>query len=280
MRLTSRSRILEFSGRSLVMAALNATPDSSVGSSRSMDPGSLAEKAVSAVHDGAGIIDIGGESTGPESENVSMEEELRRVIPAVKAVRSALPDVWISVDTSKAGVAKASLASGADMINDVTAGRGDPAMLPFIAESGCPYILMYAKDPSPRTTKADTHYDDVVAAIRAFLLACKAACEEAGISQIIVDPGLGHFVSSIPSYSFEILRRLREFSDMGPVLVSPSRKSFLAGPEKLPSADRLPGTAAASAIAVMNGASYIRTHDVLEVRRACEIAEKILSTKH
>jgi dihydropteroate synthase len=138
---------------------------------------------------------------------------------------------------------------------------------------------MYSKDATPRTTIASVQYDDVVATISSFLRERKEAACRAGIPEerIILDPGLGHFVSSEPAYSFEVLRRLLEFESLGsPLLLSPSRKSFLAGRANLATKDRLPGTIAASVIAVLNGASYIRTHDVAEIRRACDAATAAL----
>jgi dihydropteroate synthase len=142
-------------------------------------------------------------------------------------------------------------------------------MFSVISNAGCPIVLMFAKDETPRTTIQNVEYDDVVMHVHAFLEKRIAAALEAGIARdrLIVDPGLGHFVSSNPEYSFDILRRLREFSDLGPVLVSPSRKSFLAGPKNLPPKDRLPATLDASELATKNGASLVRTHDVLETVR-------------
>ena len=227
--------------------------------------------------DGADILEIGGESTGPTSQEVSLDEELSRVIPVVRGIKEAFPDAKISVDTWKALVAIEALKENVMMINDVTAGRGsDGEMFDVLKDSSAQLVLMYAKDSSARTTIQDEHYNDVVLTVREFLSARKGAAIAAGIdpAKIILDPGLGHFLSSDAKYSFQVLARLKEFLSLdSPLFVSPSRKSFLAGPEKLPTAERLPGTIAASVVALQNGATYIRTHDVLEVRRACEIAE-------
>jgi dihydropteroate synthase len=208
---------------------------------------------------------------------VSLEEELARVLPALQAVRRRLPTVWIGIDTWKADVARGALEAGADMVNDVTAGRGDPTMLPLIAQAGCPYVLMYSKDRTARTTLEKKSYTDVIRVIHDFLSARLLAAHAAGIrrEQLIVDPGLGHFVSADPQYSFRILRSLKSFHDLGPVLVSPSRKSFLAGPRKLEPPDRLPATLAATVIAAMNGAGFIRTHDVKETREALEVTRGV-----
>lgn len=236
------------------------------------------ERAGRLLAEGADILEVGGESTGPASKDVSAAEEMRRVVPVAEALHRKFPDATISVDTWKAAVAEAALAAGASMINDVTAGRGDARMFSVVARTEVRVVLMYAKDPTPRTTVEAQEYDDVAATIKTFLRGRRDAAVAAGIdaSRIILDPGLGHFVSSLPRYSFQIIARLREFADLGcPLLLSPSRKSFLAGKDNLPVRDRLPETIAASAIAVLNGASFIRTHDVLEVRRGIEVAENI-----
>jgi dihydropteroate synthase len=278
MKLFSRHRSLDLGRRVGIVAILNVTPDSYVDGGKFTRPEALIEHAVRCIDDGADILEIGGESTGPDSPDVSPEEEVARVIPAVRAVRNCLPDAWIAVDTWKADVAGKALDVGADMINDITAGRGDPMMLSLIADAGCPYVMMYGKDASARTTLDSKQYTDVSRVIYDFLKARLLAAHAAGIrrEQVIVDPGLGHFVSADPAYSFDILRSLRKFTDLGPVLVSPSRKSFLAGSKNLPPKDRLPATLAATAIAVMNGAGFIRTHDVKETREVAEVVDEVI----
>ncbi len=261
-----------------IVGVLNVTPDSFHDGGRFLDPAAAVAQAVALRRAGADVVEVGGESTGPNSPAVSAEEELSRILPVIRAIRVATPDLPLSVDTYKAAVASAVLAEGVSMINDVTAGRSDPELFAAVAKSDAKLVLMHAKDPSPRTTIAENGYDDVVATIAAFLAARRDAAVAAGVrlSRIILDPGMGHFVSSDARWSLELLGRLPEFGSLGsPLLLSPSRKSFLAGSEKLRTADRLPGTIAASAIAVLHGAAYIRTHDVLEVRRGCEIASAI-----
>ena len=254
-----------------IVGALNVTPDSFHDGGKYLSIEAAVERAGQMLNDGAEIIEIGGESTGPKSPEVPLEEELQRVIPVITAIRKAYPAAHISVDTWKSAVAHEALTAGVMMINDVTAGRSDSKMFTVLAHSSAQYVLMYSKDATPRTSIHAQHYDDVVKTVMSFLRERKAAAVSAGIptDRIILDPGLGHFVSSDPKYSFEILRRLREFDTLGsPLFLSPSRKSFLAGARNLPTEERLPGTIAASVIAVLNGASYIRTHDVRELRRA------------
>lgn len=261
-----------------IVGVLNVTPDSYYDGGRFVSPKQAVERVGEMLREGADIIEIGGESTGPGSPGVSEEEELRRVVGTLHAVREAHPAALLSVDTCKARVAAEAVDAGACMVNDVTAGRFDAQMFPALAASQARCVLMYAKDETPRTTVSERQYDDVVSAVRAFLADRKEAAIRAGIAQerIILDPGMGHFVSSDPRYSFELLARLHELSSLGsPLFVSPSRKSFLAGREGLAPEQRLPGTVAASAIAVLHGAAYIRTHDVEAVRQGCEVALEV-----
>lgn len=254
-----------------IVGILNVTPDSFHDGGKFVSIETAVKQAGQMLQDGADFIEIGGESTGPTSKDVSLEKELSRVIPVLQAIRTSHPSAKIAVDTYKAAVAEAAIKEGAVMVNDVTAGRADSTMFEAIARSHARLVLMYAKDPTPRTTISERHYDDVLKTIIAFLAERKEKTIAAGISadRIILDPGLGHFLSSDPRYSFEVLERLGECQVLGcPILVSPSRKSFLAGPKNLPPSQRLSGTIEASVLAAKNGANYVRTHDVAEVRRA------------
>ncbi len=266
-----------------IIGVLNVTPDSFYDGGNNVSEDAALAQAQIMFDEGADVIEVGGESSGPGASDVSTEEELQRVIPIIHAIHAAHPSIIISVDTYKADVATAAIEAGASMINDVTAGRMDPNLFAVVAKASVPLVLMYSKDPTPRTTKDAIDYHDVVGHISAFLRERKQAAMQAGVAEknIILDPGLGWFVSAHAKYSFEIIARLREFQTLGsPLLLSPSRKSFLAGSEQLPPQDRLPATIAASAIAALHGASYIRTHDVEAVRRACEVGIVIGKTKH
>ena len=253
----------------LIMGILNVTPDSFYDGGRFLSTEKACERARAMVEEGADIIDMGGESTGPGSSAVSVEEELRRVMPVVERVRDRVRvrKCLTSVDTYKAEVAKRTLDAGAEMINDVTAGRADPEMFALIAEEGCSYIMMHSKDDSPRTTVKNVHYDDVLQTIHDFFEERLEKALRAGVKkeQLILDPGLGHFVSSDPQYSWQILENLEFFKDFGcPLLVSPSRKSFTATRPNQPSSQRLEGTLEATKLALEHGADIIRTHDVGE----------------
>lgn len=279
--------------RPLLMAILNVTPDSFSDGGKLYSQGKLnirkaIAKGIQMAQEGADIIDIGGEATGPTSHDVPLEEELQKVVPVVKALRKKLDStgytsVWISVDTHKAEVAKQAIKAGAKMINDVTALRGDLKMASIIADTGVSLIIMYSKDKTPRTTKKKVTYKDVVKSIKKFLEERIRYGRLEGIkrSQFVIDPGMGAFVSGHPKYSLEILGHLEEFENFQlPILIGASRKGFigeLLGQKSKPLkvTERLEGSLACAAIAVMNGAHIIRAHDVKETRKVVDIAYQI-----
>lgn len=244
------------------VAVLNLTPDSFSDGGQFKEFGGsvdLLERATEMVLDGAEILDIGGESTGPGSQEVSLEEELRRVIPAIRSIREALPGVIISVDTWKSEVAAAAIEAGANWVNDVTAGRGDSRMFDVVAAADVPMVLMYSKQNSPRTDRAMVEYADVMATIKAFLQERIGAARAAGVHDIIVDPGMGAFVSGESSYSFEIIERIEELRDLDcPILVGTSRKGFLGE-------DRL-GMTLWTTLQLQGRVDYLRVHDPIENR--------------
>ncbi|MEK7085667.1 MAG: dihydropteroate synthase [Patescibacteria group bacterium] len=251
--------------RPLIMGILNVTPDSFSDGGKFNSIEKALKRAKEIEEEGADIIDIGGESTGPNSQNVSLKEELNRVIPVIKRLRqiSKLP---ISIDTYKSEVAKQALENGANIINDVTALRGDKNMAKIAAKYNCPIILMYSKDNSPRTTKKAVEYKDVMNTIKTFLKSRIKYAKQQGIknSQIIIDPGMGAFVSGIPEYSFEIIAKLNQLKSLKfPILIGISRKSFLGG--EIGTRDSK--SAALSAIAYLNGADIIRTHDIQSTKQ-------------
>jgi dihydropteroate synthase len=257
-----------------IMGILNVTPDSFSdggdldGSEGGVLVEAVVQRAQKMILEGADILDIGGEATGPGSKDVSLEEELSRVIPVIKAVRAELPEVWISVDTWKAEVARQAIVAGADMVNDVTALRGDEEMANVVLENEVPICLMYSKDGNARTTTDSIEYDDVMVTIKDFLRERVEMAQQKGIPQIILDPGMGVFVSMNPDYSYEVLEKLRELEELGfPILVGTSRKSFLTARfgEKVPK-ERLEGSVMTTLQAALNGAHILRVHDVKETR--------------
>ena len=242
------------------MGVLNLTPDSFSDGGRFKEFGGLEDVVTAArqmVEDGAEILDLGGESTGPGSQDVSAEEELRRVLPALKLIREALPEVILSIDTWKSEVAEAALEAGANRVNDVTAGRGDSRIFEVVARFGAPMVLMYSKQNSPRTDRTVVNYDDVMQTIKVFLAERIATARAAGVHEIIIDPGMGAFVSGEPKYSYEIIDRIEELRDLGcPILVGTSRKGFL-GEDKL-------GMTLWTTLELQGKVDYLRVHDVTE----------------
>jgi dihydropteroate synthase len=251
-----------------VMGIVNVTPDSFSDGGRYLDPQQAIEHALELEREGAAILDIGGESTRPGAEPVSLDEELRRVVPVLEALAGRASAVQLSIDTAKAAVARAALDAGATFVNDVTALRGDPEMAEVIARSGADCCLMHMLG-EPRTMQHDPHYDDVVGEVKAFLEARMAFAIAAGIEErrIVLDPGIG-FGKKL-EHNLELLRRLDEFLTLGrPVSIGTSRKSFLGRLTGRTVGDRIAGTIATNVLAYERGARVFRVHDVAPVRDA------------
>ncbi|MDJ0750358.1 MAG: dihydropteroate synthase [Woeseiaceae bacterium] len=256
-----------------VMGILNVTPDSFSDGGRFDRLDTALRHAVRLARDGAAIIDIGGESTRPGAEGVSEQEELDRVIPVLEAVR-AETDVPVSIDTSKAGVMRAAVAAGAAMINDVCALQGEGA-LQAAAELNVAVCLMHMQG-EPRTMQAAPLYDDVVAEVAQFLDRRIAACADAGLveERIVLDPGIGF--GKTHHHNVELLANLRQLRVRGrPVLLGISRKSTLGELTGRNVDQRLPASAAAAAIAVVNGAAIVRAHDVPATIDALKVAQAV-----
>ena len=256
--------------RSRVVGILNVTPDSFSDGGRFLDPDRAVARGIEMAEEGADAIDVGGESTRPGSSQVPLEEELRRVIPVIRALQEHLGEgslvraqrVRISVDTSKAAVAAAALDAGADIVNDVTGLRGDPAMAPLVSRTGAAVVLMHMRG-EPRTMQEDPRYEDLMAEIERDLRASWALAREAGIrdDRIVLDPGIGF--GKTADHNLEILDRLPLLAEIGrPILVGVSRKSFLGKVTGLPAGERLEASLAAGAVAVVRGAAILRVHDV------------------
>lgn len=273
-RLEARGLRLDLGVRTFLMGVVNCTPDSFYEQSRYADTGSAVDAGLRMVAEGADLLDLGGESTRPGSEPVPLDEELRRVVPVVREL-ARQTSVPLSVDTTKAAVARAALEAGARMVNDVSALALDPEMPSVVAESGAAAVLMHMRG-RPRDMQADPRYRDVVAEVTGFLRDRMIACEEAGIPRtaLLLDPGIG-FGKTL-AHNLEILRRLGELVSLGrPVLVGVSRKSFIGTILGLPSEDRLEGTAAAVAASILNGARVVRVHDVAAMARVARVADAI-----
>jgi dihydropteroate synthase len=257
-----------------LMGVVNVTPDSFSDGGLYLDPEAAIAHGRELVAAGAQILDVGGESTRPGAEEVAVEEELRRVVPVIEGLRDL--EVRVSVDTSKAPVAAAALDAGAEIVNDVTALRGDPEMAVLCAERGCGVVLMHMLG-TPRTMQADPRYDDVVAEVKAFLAERLEAAVAAGIPEesIWLDPGIG-FGKTL-AHNTELLRCLGELRELGrPLVIGTSRKSFIGRLDGSPASERLGGTIASSVLAAAEGAEVLRVHDVAAVRQALAVAAAIL----
>ena len=263
--------------RVVLVGILNATPDSFSDGGLHLDPARAAAAAAELVAQGARMLDLGAESTRPGAAPVPPDEERQRLLPVLRAVRAAV-GVPISVDTTKADVAREALDAGADLVNDVSAGRFDPDMLPLCARTGVPVVLMHMQG-TPATMQLDPRYTDVVTEVCAFLAARAEAAVEAGVARdaIVVDPGIG-FGKTV-EHNCRLLRRLDLIAALGyPVLVGVSRKGFIGGLlGGRATGARLHGTAAAVALAVAGGARLVRVHDVAAMRDVVAVAEAVAS---
>jgi dihydropteroate synthase len=270
-----RDRTFAWGQQTYLMGVLNVTPDSfSDGGQFDTLEAALAQARL-LVEAGADILDVGGQSTRPQAVEVSLIEELERVVPVIEAVRREL-DVPISVDTTRSQVASAAVSAGADIVNDISGATFDPQMLATVAELGVPLILMHIRG-TPQTMQQLTDYQDLLGEIRNFLAERIEAAIAAGInrSQIMIDPGIG-FAKTYPQ-NLELLRRVAEFRSLGcPMLVGPSRKSFIGHILNQPDPQqRVWGTAAACCAAIAGGADVVRVHDVAEMHDVCRVADAI-----
>jgi dihydropteroate synthase len=257
-----------------LMGVVNVTPDSFSDGGLFLDPEAAIAHGRELAAAGAEILDVGGESTRPGAKAVAEEEELRRVVPVVEGLADT--GAQISVDTSKASVAKAALDAGAEIVNDVTALRGDPEMAALCAERGATVVLMHMLG-GPRTMQDDPRYDDVVAEVGGFLAERLEVATAAGIAEerVWLDPGIGF--GKTAAHNMELLRRLGELRELGrPLVVGTSRKSFIGRVDGSAADERLGGTIASSVIAAAEGADVLRVHDVAEMRQALTVAAAIL----
>jgi len=284
-RLAWGRHVLDLGRRTCIMGVVNVTPDSFSDGGRFYDAAAAVAQGERLAAEGADIIDIGGESTRPFSEPVAIEEEIRRVVPVVAAL-AARVRIPISVDTTKAAVARRALESGAAMINDISALRFDPDVAGVGAEFGVPVVLMHMRG-EPRSMQVAPHYDEPVTDIRGFLGEAAAAAERQGIprERLIVDPGIGF--GKTPEHNLQLIRRLQEFAALGlPILVGPSRKSFIRRLVKPDGAKDIPpslpvvetGTQAAVAAAVLNGAHIVRVHDVANTAATVKVVDAIMNS--
>ncbi|MEJ1932274.1 dihydropteroate synthase [Nostoc sp. NIES-2111] len=278
-KLVIRDRCFDWGQRTYLMGVLNVTPDSFSDGGKFNTTSAALAQAQALVAAGADIIDIGGQSTRPGAEQITLAEEMERVLPIVEVVRSQI-SVPISVDTTRASVAQASIEAGADIINDISAGTFDSQMLPTVASLGVPIVLMHIRG-TPQTMQQFTDYQDLMGEISSFLANQITIATNLGIKpeNIMIDPGIG-FAKNYEQ-NLGILRNLHLLRSLNcPILVGASRKSFIGRILNQPNPkDRVWGTAAACCAAIFNGTDILRVHDVKEMRDVCLVADAVFRGK-
>lgn len=261
--------------RPLVMGIINVTPDSFYGRDSSKGKDELLQLAGQMLSEGAAMLDIGGQSSRPGSTRISAEEETERVLPVISAIHKAFPDAIISTDTYHSLVAKEAVNAGASVVNDISAGNMDADMIPLVASLGVPYICMHMKG-RPETMQADPQYDDVVKEVLDFFIEKTSECKNAGIKDVIIDPGFG-FGKSIEQ-NFRLLRHMHLFGMLErPVLAGLSRKSMIYKTLGSDAESALNGTTALNMLALQNGANILRVHDVKEAVECIRLYEATMN---
>lgn len=276
---TLRGQTFDWGKQTYLMGILNVTPDSFSDGGQFNTVAAAIAHAQDMVKAGAHILDVGGQSTRPQADDVSVEEELERVVPIIKALRAGegeMTSVPISVDTTRAAVAQAAVQAGADLVNDISAAMYDPAMLPTVAQLDVPIILMHIRG-TPKTMQQLTDYQDLIGEIYEFLARRVEAAVAAGVraDRIILDPGIGF--AKTYAQNLTILRQVSTFRSLGcPVLIGASRKSFIGHLLNQPDpTQRVWGTASACCAAIAGSADLVRVHDVAEMRDVCRVADAI-----
>ncbi|WP_262904521.1 dihydropteroate synthase [Hymenobacter lucidus] len=258
------------------MGILNLTPDSFFAGSRVADNTDLLHRAEAMLTAGASILDVGGYSSRPGAEHISEDEEKQRVLPAVEALHRAFPEAFLSIDTFRSGVACAAVAAGASIINDISGGELDAAMFATAGQLQVPYVLMHMRG-TPQTMKQLTHYPDgLVLELVRYFRDKVAQLRAAGVTDIILDPGFGFAKTATQNH--ELLSRLRELQLLGlPILAGLSRKAMVYKPLGLTPDAALSGTVALNTIALLNGATLLRVHDVPEAMQTIRLVSNTFS---
>jgi len=272
-----RKKSYDLSRRTLIMGALNVTPDSFSDGGHFFDREKAIEEGLRLAQGGADILDIGGESTRPGAKPLDAEEEIRRVIPLIQTLDQKI-GIPISVDTRKARVAEKALETGAEMINDISALRFDERMAEVVARWKVPVVLMHMRG-NPETMQLDTHYDDFLGEILSFFRERVAFAESRGIpaDQIVLDPGIGFGKSLEEQHNLILLKYLQNFKVLEkPLLIGTSRKAFIGKILGLPPQEREEGTMATVAVAILNGANIVRVHEVERMRRVVQVTDAVL----
>jgi dihydropteroate synthase len=270
--------VIDFSRRTYIMGVLNVTPDSFSDGGKFFSRERAVDHALQMIAEGADIIDIGGESTRPKgpygegSEEITAEEEMRRVLPVVKEL-AGRTQTLISIDTYKASVADAALSEGASIVNDISGLTFDENMGTTVAKHRATLIAMHIKG-TPKTMQRNPFYENVIEEIKSFLKGSVSLAHAAGIEQVMIDPGIGF--GKKDRHNLLIIKHLHEFQELDcPIVIGPSRKGFLGRLLDLPVDQRVEGTAAAVAASIINGANVVRVHDVKEMKRIAIVTDAI-----
>jgi len=272
--LNCKGRILTID-QPLVMGIINLTPDSFYAASRINSPDSVLKQAEQMLNDGAAILDIGGQSTRPGSEKISVNEELKRVIEPVKTIAEKFPAAFISIDTFYAAVAREAVSAGASIVNDISAGALDPKMISTVAGLNVPYVLMHMQG-IPQTMQQDPRYENVTREVLDFLIQKKAELNKSGITDVIIDPGFGFGKTN--AHNFELLHNLSVFKMLdAPLLLGVSRKSMITKILGIKNDEALNGTSVLNTIGLMNGASILRVHDVKQAKEAVKLYSETIT---
>jgi dihydropteroate synthase len=279
MRLVWRNFCFDFSKKTYIMGILNVTPDSFSDGGLYFDKSTAVKRAFQMVEEGADIIDIGGESTRPGSEPITIEEELMRTIPVIEAI-SKEAKIPLSIDTYKSEVAKRALDAGASMVNDISGLRFDPKMPEVVSEYKVPVVIMHIRG-NPRDMQQNPVYEALIPEIMDYLRTGMIIARQAGISEdmIVIDPGIGF--GKTFDHNLQIIHNLHELTLLEkPILIGLSRKAFIGKIlGDIPVTERLEGAAAAISISIMNGANIIRAHDVKEIVKVAKVADAIKKEK-
>jgi len=262
----------------IVMGIINATPDSFFGGSRKPTADKALQQAEKMIAEGATILDIGGQSTRPNSEQISASEEAERVLPVIQAIAKKFPETFISVDTFYASVAKQAVNAGASIVNDISAGNMDAAMLSTVASLHVPFICMHMKG-SPQTMQQNPVYENITKEVLDFFIKKINDCKHAGINDAIIDPGFGF--GKTATHNFELLKDLQIFKMLEkPILAGLSRKSTIYKTLNTTPEEALNGTTVLQTIALLNGANILRTHDVKEAMEAIKLVSAYQQKSH
>ncbi len=257
-----------------VMGVLNFSPDSFFEGSRiATDEKSVLKRVEKMLEEGADILDVGGYSSRPHAEHIPVEEEIRRVVPEIAAIKKNFGEVIISIDTFRAAVVQAAVEMGAAMVNDISAGSLDESMLPTVAKLGVPYLAMHMRG-NPQTMQEQTEYEDLIPDILNYFASKIEQFQKFGIKDILVDPGFGF--AKTREQNFDLLRNLRSFRQLGfPVVVGVSRKSMIYKTLNLSPSEALNGTTALHMYALVQGAQILRVHDVKEAKETIQLFQQL-----